>query len=69
MVAVPNPKCYIIGMSDRMKKFAHVLNLVLIGARLARAIMKAYKLRTCRDRPSIIHYRAPRRENVTGSPR
>ena len=46
MVAVSNPKCYIIGMSDKLKKFVHVLNLVLIGARLARTIMRAYELPT-----------------------
>ena len=37
---------------NRIKKVAHILNLVLIGARLARAILQAYKLRTCINRPS-----------------
>lgn len=32
---------------NRIKKVAHILKLVLIGARLARAILQAYKLRTC----------------------
>lgn len=44
-VAIPKPKYYIMGMS-RIKKIAHILNLVLIGARLARAILQAYELPT-----------------------
>ena len=43
MVVIPRPRCYIMCMS-RIKKIAHVLKLVLLGARLARAIMKGYKL-------------------------
>ena len=72
MVAIPNPKCYIMRMGNRLKKIARFLNLVLIGARLARAILQIYKLHTCKDRHSAIHYRASRPKNVTnvtGSPR
>lgn len=67
-VAIFRPKCYIMRMS-RIKKIAHILNLVLIGARLARAILQAYKLQSCRDRPSIRHFRVPRQKKGMGSPR
>lgn len=67
-VAIPKQQCYIMSMS-RIKKVAHILNLVLIGARLARAFLQAYKLRTCIDLPSIRHFRVPRQKKGTGSPR
>lgn len=54
---------------SRIKKVAHILKLVLIGARLARAILQAYKLQTCIDLPSIRHFRVPRQKKGTGSPR
>ena len=54
---------------NRIKKVAHILNLVLIGARLARAILQAYKLRTCIDRHSTRHFRVTRQKKGTGSPR
>ena len=54
---------------NRIKKIAHILKLVLIGARLARAILQAYKLQACRGRPSIRHFHVPRQKKGTGSPR
>ena len=54
---------------SRIKKVAHILNMVLIGARLARAILQAYKLQSCIDHPSIRHFRVPRQKKGTGSPR
>ena len=54
---------------SRIKKVAHILNMVLIGARLARAILRAYKLQSCIDRPSIRHFRVTRQKKGTGSPR
>lgn len=55
-VAIPKPKCYIMHMS-RIKTIAHNIKLVLIGARLARAILRAYELPTGKRPVGFVNHR------------
>ena len=55
-VAIPKQQCYIMSMS-RIKKVAHILKLVLIGARLARAILQAYELPTGKRPVGFVNHR------------
>ena len=42
---------------SRIKKVAHILKLVLIGARLARAILQAYELPTGKRPAGFVNHR------------
>ena len=42
---------------SRIKKVAHILNMVLIGARLARAILQAYELPTGKRPAGFVNHR------------
>ena len=42
---------------NRIKKIAHILKLVLIGARLARVILQAYELPTGKRPAGFVNHR------------